>query len=818
MPTLDNTTTAPPGPITYAQVAPYLDAQGLPARAIEYVRRAIESNPSRLVGVQSNRAVRARYTSTTTRLRLQAESRGIELVFLIEQDLAADVVLVLDQPPPIQLRRVKDSRRTHVSAYVPDYLIVSKGAVRLVECKPHDKLVRMVAADHPDWRQDGSRFSFMPAIASAREMGLDHVTVTNLTYTPSYCANLELLSDILNKPVDAQEALIIGEIVEYVGERPASAADITSCINGATLQLIAKALVQRSVFGLLRSFPLSVEHAHRFMLYSTLEDAQLRESEVLASRNCDDASQLIDSVRNPLLTASVSALECATRIQAGYLAAERGERAFSRHERRFKSEVEAARLAGRSELTVFLPKYAKRGNRTRRIAEQLAIVEAVIQDRILIASPDNVSQALGELDLRLEKAGLPKISLETFRREVNRHSPEARKRAQQGVRGGNPLRAATDPRDRHTRALAPGLIVHADSTPADNRAWAEVGEILGLYRPKIAVAVDECSARPMAVAFSLGTSSRYLTALLIRDYARRHGYLPRFWFVDRGPEYQNNYFEDLHRVYHINCLDRPTADPRFGQVVENLVKQINYQVLRRVAGSSANDVAGRSSDGSKKSRFTARHGFQILRTEVQDYLFGIHSDTPQGTASASPRAIYESGRQQFTPGVTVDVASLEFLICTAVPIEKKDFSWDPVVGLRYGYSAYTSEEVLTYAATDNVIEARIDPEDSRLCYVRFSKCGWAVTRNSRYNELSILSADERYFEGLFIGHRAAENRDARREAHRRNAERIARIEASRPAHAPVVLPEPTPAPSAVSERAPAPKALTFATRRGPASE
>ncbi len=766
--------------MNFDELLPRIDHLGLLPRAIAYIQRAMESDPSRVVGAHGHLSIRGLYTSTRLDAQLQVESRGVELPFLIEQDLDPNLLVLVDQPPQIQLRRQLDSRRVHVANYTPDFLVVSSNSVRLVECKPASFIREKLAEQHSDWALEGDAYVFVPAVQSARELGIKHVTVTDAAYSAAYCANLELLSDYIAKPPTEAEQGVIDRVLALLSRRPRSAEELHTEVNGATLECLAKGLVQRNLFGLLRCFPISVEHSHRFMLYSNGEDAARREAEILSERAAEQASEWIDPDSEPLLTCSASEFKRAEELHEGYLSAEAGVRGFTRHERRFHESVRDARATGRSELEAFLPHYSSRGNRDRRVMEQLPVIKKVIEERILIPTPDSISQALGVLDTELEAKGLSKVSRDTLSREVNRICRVSRVNAQQGRRAANAIEPPSDPLDRHMCSHVGGLIVHADSTPADNRMWAEVAEQMGLYRPIVAVAVCAYSRLPMAMAFVFGHASRYLTALLLRDFARRHGYLARYMFLDRGSEYANHWLRDLHSKYRAHILDRPATAPRWGEVVENLVKQLNYQLLRRVPGSTANDTAGRSADGSHKSRRTATLAYQSIRSASQDYLFGDYGDTPQGTAEASPRQMYLESRAQLSPGVAVDVSSLDFLIVTAVPAKPGEYSIDPTKGLRYGYRTYTSPEMHSRSRESKLLEVRIDPEDPRITYIRFES-GWEVARSNDYQKLCLLDQDERLVDGMHIGIRAGENRDARRLAHQRNAERINRLLAAQPA-------------------------------------
>jgi transposase InsO family protein len=179
------------------QIEVFFDRLGIPEAGRRYIRYVRERPPDRVVH-SSPRNTTARYPSRKMGWTVQAESVTVELPFVYSLEVDDDVLEYFAQP-----RRLKISYRhrdgKHVGFFhTPDYLVIRKNAVEIVECKPIEKMTELHANAPERYCQDGNgTWRCPPGEAAAARRGLDYLLWTNDRVTPVYVRNVRFLMDYL---------------------------------------------------------------------------------------------------------------------------------------------------------------------------------------------------------------------------------------------------------------------------------------------------------------------------------------------------------------------------------------------------------------------------------------------------------------------------------------------------------------------------------------------------------------------------------------------------------------------------------------------
>lgn len=163
-------------------------------RLIDQIR---QSQPVRRVhGGGGNTTVR--YASRKMGRTIQAESRTVELPFLICCEHDPSVFEIWDQTT--YLRRSFETRGGEKlsGSHIPDYLVIADDGIRFVECKPTAKL-EGCAAKYRDLyvRDESGQWTSPAGLRAARQFGLDYRVWTPELVSTIFIRNIDFLGDYL---------------------------------------------------------------------------------------------------------------------------------------------------------------------------------------------------------------------------------------------------------------------------------------------------------------------------------------------------------------------------------------------------------------------------------------------------------------------------------------------------------------------------------------------------------------------------------------------------------------------------------------------
>lgn len=743
----------------------------LSQEAIAYIKQTRSSPPSRRVGDFAMHNVCGRLASKKMSFTLQSESRTCETIFAMEAGLDNNVLEVWDQPPPLQLRRTAGGR-LHVSSYTADYLVLRRDGVSIIQCKTRKNFEELLLSRPDDWASVDNSFQFVPASEAAQRLGLPHEIYVTGDWASTYLNNLEFLYALHLADSSEMYSALQSKARRHLEKSSLTILELCERVRGLTSPIVYLWIANGIIFGSLKAQLLTLRDT--FVVFANESEAVARQKLILETY-CNADQDLGSSDLAAILGAPSKAVEHAIRLCETYQEVIDGKRALTRNEYRYKAEADKAMEEGRDLLPVFLPRYADRGNRTVRLtADQARIVNDVIDKRYRTGAAHFVTHVSSHIDAACKRESVDLVCYETVRRHCMRIPQEEIARGQFGKRGYHATRRPVDSKHATLRSDVPGLLAHIDSTQLDTRLWAELPFSSVLACPWVYAFYDEGSSRALGSWVGFGKSDRFALALAFRDMAARQHRIPPYIFADRGAEYGSTWWEQMLAERNLSKYMRAPGAPRFGGLEESSLKQLNVQLAHRLAGSTWPDQKGRSADGSKKSRETARLGFGIVVEEVNNYLYKTWSSIAHGSAEGNPDELFYLGIEKYGDvgrPVTMDLA---FMISTSIPVKA---TLGPRKGIRVAYREYWSACLDELRRPLRLDECRLDPGHPSVLYARIAD-KWYVTTSRDHVKFQGMSDIGQALEYAYIRQRSAGNRADKRDEDAKLAARIEQLELS----------------------------------------
>ena len=169
--------------------------QGVTAEGRQLVLDAFEGPERRTRSGGGNVCVR--YASRKMKRVIQCESRNVELAFVERCEFDPEVLFYVCQPAKLLVRREDVKGRMKGNWVTPDYLVVSREGMYLVECKPLSVLRRDLTEPNPKFFWDGSNWRYPAAEVAAAELGLGFRVFSSEKVNPTWHRNMRFLADFL---------------------------------------------------------------------------------------------------------------------------------------------------------------------------------------------------------------------------------------------------------------------------------------------------------------------------------------------------------------------------------------------------------------------------------------------------------------------------------------------------------------------------------------------------------------------------------------------------------------------------------------------
>lgn len=708
--------------------------------SIRQIENMIAGSGTRIVGQAALRNVRVRHNSIKNGSPRTVESHTCELVFAYELELDPEVLGYYVQVPCRRVQRTTASGRNHISTAHVDFLVFRRDRVELVECKPLSWLETQLAMPDSDWDKQGDTWTYPPYAQWAQQHGLVFRVWLPPTPTGVYLQNLEACYAVALVSLEQYEITAVAKAAKFIAKRPIPLDSLIVEIPGFTPRLALWMLGNSVAFGPWQSTPVTM--SDRFHLYAT--KAQAMQADELLQRQIADA-QTQPVVVDPLLVATATDLQRARERLARLSLIEAGTLPPTRRMDALQRQVRNAVAEGRSALSACLTKYASSGNRASRLLpEHEQAIETVIAmhwNTGRVHRPKDLLYVFEEECLRLGVEPCGRARLDARRRS---ESPTRHALSTGGFRAYHATRTRTDPRHRSLPPIGYGHTLHVDSSDLDVRCAPNLIKYFPAAKAKFYIGVDGATGDTMAHSLIFGSARTDALALLMREYVRRHGFLPKVIHLDRGPENTSHWVEDFCHGC-ISLRYSPTAGSAWNGIAENAIKQVNVQVAQRYPGSTQPDQRGRKVDGKFKSRNNARTSFVLVHDEFIKFAYNDLPATPD-SCDRTPIEKKNAALADFGVMGTPCQWDDDFLIRTSITVASRK-RVDPQRGIRTADGWFTSDELLVALKTGKATEIRTDCCDPCVIYARI-KTSWFKAFHNRVQSDALLSEQERLFDLL----------------------------------------------------------------------
>jgi putative transposase len=701
------------------------------------------------------------------------ESHTCERPFAYELEMDGTVQGYYSQFPCRHVLRTGEGGTKHVSNATLDFLVFHQDRVELIECKPERWLEKNQRPG--EWEKNGEGWTCRPYERWANERDFPFRVWTPPEPVANYLRNLEAMYALKQLPLGPDEMRIAERSLALLEDRPYSIEELGDAVPGFRERIALVLLADRRCYGLVTSTPItSPQH---FYLYSTWEQARQVDASAFQA--------LVRATSQPVVHdaigfATTTDYNAAKRRLARLERIQRGVEKPTVRMKQLASRVKKAVLEGSSPLTACLTSYAKSGNRQARLdptqQQCLEWVIRVLWNRGKVRTLKNLWFELEKV-CNLHHAATP--SIETLYRYVRQEDATKRALATGGMRAYQAARPISDPTVRSGKAIGFGHTLHIDSSQFDNRCEPIVEIDFCGDKPWFYIGIDEATGLPMAHSLYFGKACTNGLALLLRDFVRRHGFLPLVIVLDRGSENDSIWLKAFCLENGITLLWAPTGGSRYNGQAECAIKQVNINVAHDLPGSTAPDMKGRKVDGKFKSRKTAKLAFMTICRAFEEYLYDDLPNTP-GEGDCTPVERRDEAVGRFGVMGTPQQLDDDFQIKTSVPVDFKGKATEKR-GIQTGRGIFTSEELRFLLRTSQPDEVRQDCEDSMLLFVRV-RSQWLKAYHSGIFSTASLRPLEKLFEFLWS-------------PHARRGRRLRKLDVDRPryhrnqAHAVAVGPE-----------------------------
>ncbi|WP_395055114.1 transposase family protein [Polaromonas sp.] len=770
-----------------------------PQAGRDYVLSALTDGPSRLVNNKmGNVLVRHESVKAGT---VHLESRKGEYAKAILLDIDKDVLTYAPQPPQVSLLyRDADLKVVSRGQYTADFLAVGHRRLVVKEMRDEARLVRL-SLRNPEqfYRDDDGTWHFRSAEDHFRSIGLEYELHSNQFLPHTLVSNAELLEDYTLAdcpPIDHEIATSLALLIQQRRSVPMRELMDT---HGYKADDIFKSIVQREVF--VELLEQRLERTNELVIFSDeptyrafrrIEVAHmppplpipgtlfLRSGAALNYGGkkftvvlCGERDVTLREVDGALWTMPLQALEDMHRIGQLDSNGVRGEtdpkcltnvppeqldRALKRLDaaRTGKSNYYAARTVARFQkaieglndldaLLALVDNTDQKGNRLSKLPEQVREL-AIKAIELFYNTPEKRTKKAGyaeyvrlcrELDQEKGCETIP-MSYPSFCVYCDDHGSVFDREGKRQAYQKAPILQSLDVA-ASVHGLRPHQICYVDHTSPNLTTAGPDGAELGKFW--LTLAVDGCSRKAQAMIVTYDPPSSWTVLLVLRDYVRRNGCLPRVISADNGADLRGTELEFFCKIYGIDLRSRSPGEPRGGAMIESHLGASQDEVIASCQGNTMqmrdNRLVTQSIDPFKRAIWTLTAIYRAL----DDYYFIERPNRPHPTLGMTPNQfeamkIHETGNRTHR-FVRFD----ENLMLMTSPHPRRPYHVvDPRRGVWVNYQWYR-HPAMRNVRKGTKVEVRIEPWLSRVVYVQI-KGEWVAAIGSSSTSFDTKSSRE----------------------------------------------------------------------------
>ena len=692
-----------------------LAQHGVTAAGLELIRSVRAGQPVRSVAGGAGN-VTGRYPSRKMGCTIQYESRTVEFSFVVLCETDPAVVQYFDQPCVLVLDYKSKRGRRVVVDHTPDFLVLGTEFAGFVECKPAEKLLKLVNETPNRYVADGEgRWRCPPGEAAAAPYGLGYRVWTPAGVTPAFIANARFLEARWGGDPRMFATEDVQRVVERVRTKPGlSLEEFVHDVGDP--DLVHWTIFHRYVHVDLAAHFLSQPDLMRVFVDAFAAAAW---SAAIVSATDEPASPSDVLARSVLASYPPEALAVALeRFQVIRPAIEGGlpTRTFTgpgaHSRRRWLMAYRKAQREGGVGLVGLCPRSHLRGNPNPRFPPgTYTVLDEVFadqyEDRRNVTAKVAYAKALDLCDRR----GLPCVSYDSFLKYLKKRDPDQVVGRRQGLKAAAAAAPAFGPRDISVQGQGPMDVVHIDHTLLDVLVRVGPGSDAPTDRLWLTVAI--CAWSRCVVGYDLSFDAPAVAGLFtaLRDTFDRQGRIPNRIVVDRGSEFGSVAFDQLCAACGIDKLQRPPGRPKFGAVVERMFGTVNKQLVHALRGNTQLLKEPRRMSRDVDPARDAVWRLSDLDVAVQRFLFDVYARQPHaGLDGMTPHARFEQGRTTVGIGRLLPASpDLRFLLWP--PSRRGTAAVDPRTGIVVDNIWYWHPDMRASDLSGKKVPVRVDPHD-----------------------------------------------------------------------------------------------------------
>lgn len=177
------------------------------------------------------------------------------------------------------------------------------------------------------------------------------------------------------------------------------------------------------------------------------------------------------------------------------------------------------------------------------------------------------------------------------------------------------------------------------------------------------------------------------------------------------------YFETLLTRYFVTKLDRPTAQPRMGSVIERLFGTAGTQFLHQLSGNTQATKHSRQMTREVDPRRLAVWTLELFAARFCQYVYEIYDQMDHPALGQSPREAFHQGMQ--SAGMRTHRLipySEEFLMLTCPTTRTRSVKLDAIRGIVVNGLRYYHPLMRSSREAGKRVEVRYEPFNMGIAY------------------------------------------------------------------------------------------------------
>ncbi|WP_338334323.1 DDE-type integrase/transposase/recombinase [Xanthomonas euvesicatoria] len=694
-------------PLTSACFGEYASRLNLSDRAVDYVSKARSSAPARRVESNEVHNTVWRYPSAKMGIAVALESSE-EFTFALQLEYDEEVLEYWEQPPSVPLVvRGKKGRLSRCN-YVPDFLVLKRTQVEVVQVKPAELCERLARERPHRWTWSEGVANDTAASERFRELGLNHLIYSNGQAHKIRAENFRLLLHVRDAAVEPADARRLCKAIAALSlDAVVSMRQLILSSGVATATPILRLVEVGELFADLDRWRLSAPD--ECFISRTKQAIEAHASAMMAIGGTEDLGGQLSSAE---------LLEVHHRLLAvrGEIQTHRSPRSV----RRWKKKLEAS---GRNPLDL-RPHHRRKGNRTPRLSDEeesllsKSLCQHYLSD-LCTSRAAAYSQYLVDHQEAVAKHQLARssaaVTYPTYIARIKRMPVEELAAARSGRRAAAAAARPVAPSSKHLSPVRAFERAHVDHYLCDiHIIIAEGRSQRYTRRPQLTAMRDEATGAVLAISIGFSAPSRQSCLAVIRDCVRRHGRLPETIVVDNGAEFHSEYFEVVLARLGVAIQRRPPGNPRYGGTIEGWFHSLKA-FLSAHRGNTNNDARGRSATAAHKGWAHAAWSIFEAYDAIERFAFELFNGSAARNDLES-RSIKNTNALALFPESGSKVAfGPEFLALTSMPIGRS-LKLDLARGIRHLGRWYTNEVLFGAKTGELRLKVFEEPWDRNTVY------------------------------------------------------------------------------------------------------